>query len=91
MQPTICRAARKASRIFSVAAEGSDPDVLLAAPPAVAKARGMTQISDDTGLGRESLCKALAPGSHPRFETVNAILLSLNTHLVVVPNHDKAS
>jgi probable addiction module antidote protein len=76
---------------LSVAAEDPNPDVLLSALAAVAKARGMTQIAKDTGLGRESLYKALAAGSHPRFETVSTILRALNMRLVVVPNDDKAA
>lgn len=56
------------------AAEDENPDALLRALAEVAKARGMTQVARDAGLGRESLYKALAPGSHPRFETINAIL-----------------
>ena len=76
---------------LTAAAEDPNPDVFLAALGDVAKARGMAQIAKEAGLGRESLYKALSSGAHPRFETVNAILLSLNTHLVVVPNHDKAS
>jgi hypothetical protein len=48
----------------------------------VAKARGMTQVARDAGLGRESLYKALAPGSHPRFETITAILRAIGVRLV---------
>jgi len=55
------------------AAEDSNPDVLLAALAEVAKARGMAQVAAAAGLGRESLYKALTPGSHPRFETISAV------------------
>ena len=55
------------------AAEDSNPDVLLSALAEVAKARGMTQVAAAAGLGRESLYKALTPGSHPRFETISAV------------------
>jgi len=58
---------------FAAAAEDSNPDVLLAALAEVAKARGMTQVAAAAGLGRESLYKALTPGSHPRFETISAV------------------
>jgi len=34
----------------------------------VARARGMTKLANDSGLGRESLYKALAPGAKPRYE-----------------------
>jgi probable addiction module antidote protein len=47
--------------------EQDDPDLFLVALGDVAKARGMMQIARDTGLGRESLYKALAPGAKPRY------------------------
>jgi len=43
----------------------------------VARARGMTQIAESSGLGRESLYKALKPGAHPRFDTVQRVLTAL--------------
>lgn len=67
---------------LTAAAEDENPDVLLRALAEVAKARGMTQVARDAGLGRESLYKALAPGSHPRFETINAILRALGVRFV---------
>jgi len=35
-----------------------------------ARARGMTQLARDTGLGRESLYKALNEGAKPRYDTI---------------------
>jgi probable addiction module antidote protein len=69
---------------LTVASQDSNPDVLLAALCDVAKAKGMTQVAKDAGLGRESLYKALSPGSHPRFETISAVLRALNVRLAVV-------
>jgi probable addiction module antidote protein len=69
---------------LTAASQDANPDVLLAAIALVAKAKGMTQVAKDAGLGRESLYKALSPGSHPRFETVNAVLKALNVRLAVV-------
>ena len=37
----------------------------------------MTQLAKDAGLGRESLYKALAPGSKPRHETIRKIMRAL--------------
>lgn len=70
---------------LTAAAEDENPDVLLRALSEVAKARGMSQVAAAAGLGRESLYKALAPGSHPRFETISAVLRALNVRLAVVP------
>jgi probable addiction module antidote protein len=58
--------------------------VLLAPLSHVAKAKGMKQVAKDAGLGHESLYKALSPGAHPRFETINAVLRALNVRLAVV-------
>jgi len=69
---------------LSAAADDPNPDVFLAAIGDVAKARGMAQIADETGLGRQSLYKALSAGSHPRYETVAAVLRALGVKCSVV-------
>ena len=46
---------------LNAALEDENPDVFLTAIADVAKARGMSAIAQSTGLGRESLYKALAP------------------------------
>ena len=69
---------------LSAAAEDPNPDVFVAALGDVAKARGMTQIAKASGLGRESLYKAFSKGSHPRFETINAVLHALGVKFTVV-------
>ena len=68
---------------LSAALEDENPDVFLAAVSDVAKARGMTAIAASTGLGRESLYKALAPGAKPRYETIVKVLHSLGVRLTV--------
>ncbi|PWB95645.1 addiction module antidote protein [Methylosinus sporium] len=70
---------------LTAAAEDENSDVLLAALSEVAKARGMAQVAAAAGLGRESLYKALAPGSHPRFETISAVLRALNVKIALIP------
>ncbi len=70
---------------LTAAAEDENTDVLLTALAEVAKARGMSQVAAAAGLGRESLYKALAPGSHPRFETIAAVLRALKVRLSVTP------
>jgi len=69
---------------LSAAAEDPNPDVFVGALGDVAKARGMAQIAKDSGLGRESLYKALSAGAHPRFETINSVLHSLGVKFSVV-------
>lgn len=60
--------------------------VILKALSDVAKARGMSNLAKDSGLGRESLYKALAPGAKPRFETIAAVMRALNVGIVVKPH-----
>jgi probable addiction module antidote protein len=61
--------------------ETDDSDLLLLALGDVARARGMAQVAKDSGLGRESLYKALAPGAKPRFETVMKVARALGVKL----------
>ncbi|MHB1757580.1 MAG: addiction module antidote protein [Leptospirillum sp.] len=68
---------------LTVTLEENDPDLLLAALANVAKARGMSQIARESGLGRESLYKALTPGSKPRFETIMKVMHALGVKLTV--------
>lgn len=70
---------------LSAALEDENPDVFLAAISDVAKARGMTAIANSTGLGRESLYKALTPGAKPRYETIIKVLHGLGVRLTVQP------
>ena len=49
------------------------------------RARGMTQLAKDSGLGRESLYKALSPGAKPRHETILKIVRALGVKLSATP------
>lgn len=66
---------------LTAALEDPDPDMFLVAVKTVARARGMTQLAKDSGLGRESLYKALAPGAKPRYETVMKVVRALGVKL----------
>jgi len=72
---------------LTAAMEDPDPDMFLRAVADVARARGMSKLAQDSGLGRESLYKALRPGSKPRYETVSKILTALNVKIKAVPAH----
>ena len=61
--------------------ETGDSDLLLRALGDVARARGMALVAKEAGLGRESLYKALAPGSKPRFDTVVKVARALGVRL----------
>jgi len=63
----------------------ANPAVFLQAVADIAKARGMAKLAADTGLGRESLYKALAPGAKPRYETIRRLMQGLGVVLQVAP------
>jgi probable addiction module antidote protein len=64
-----------------------DPEQFIVALKTVARARGMTQLAQDTGLGRESLYKALAPGAKPRYDTIMKVVraLGVTLHAETIP------
>ena len=72
---------------LTAALEDEDPDLFLVAVKDVARARGITQLAKDTGLGRESLYKALAPGAKPRYDTLMKVLRALGVSLHVKATH----
>jgi len=69
-----------AQYLTQVMLEG-DADEMIDAIGHVARARGMALIAKESGLGRESIYKALRPGSKPRFETIIKVLRSLGIEL----------
>ena len=66
--------------------EEGDPALVAAAMGDIARAKGITQIARETGLGRESLYKALSPEGNPKFATVLKVVraLGLRLHATVV-------
>jgi probable addiction module antidote protein len=58
---------------------------LIAALGTVARVKGMSEIARDTGLGRESLYKALSRSSNPAFATINRVIASLGLRMAVTP------
>ena len=66
---------------LTAALEDPNPEVFLVAVKGVARARGMAQLAKDTGLGRESLHKALSPGAKPRYDTVLKVVRALSITL----------
>ena len=47
----------------------------------IARARGMSQVARDTGLSRESLCKALSGERSPDFDTILKVVNALGLRL----------
>ena len=65
--------------------EDGEMDEMLRAVGYIAKSRGMAQVAKDSGLGRESLYKALRPGAQPKFETISQVLKAIGFRLSVEP------
>ncbi len=66
---------------LEAAFEDGDPTLIAAALGDIARARGMTQVARATGLGRESLYKALSAEGHPEFATIMKVLGALGLRL----------
>ena len=67
---------------LEAAFEDGDPALIAAALGDAARARGMTKIAAEAGLGRESLYKALSPGGNPEFATVLKVMRALGLRLL---------
>lgn len=66
---------------LEAALEEGDAALVAAALGDIARARGMTQLARDTGLGRESLYKALSPSGNPEFATIMKVIEALGLRL----------
>ena len=71
-----------AEYLSQILADGN-MDELLVALGNIAKAKGMTQISKDTGLGRESLYKTFSPKSKPKFDTIMKVMDSFGVKIQI--------
>lgn len=60
---------------------GDDAAFLVKALGNIARAKGMSQLSRDTGLGRESLYKALSGEGNPSFATILKVTSALGIRL----------
>jgi len=72
---------------LDAALEDGDTAVIVAALGDIARAKGMTQIARDAGLGRESLYKALSATGNPEFSTILKVVRALGLQLHVQAAH----
>ncbi len=63
--------------------EANDPALPAAALGDIARARGMSEIAEASGLTLEALYKALRPDAQPRFDTIRRVCTALGVRLVV--------
>ena len=66
---------------LEAAFEDGDPRLVAAALGDVARAKGMTKVAREAGLGRESLYKALSADGNPEFATVLKVMRALGLRL----------
>lgn len=66
---------------LEAALEDGDPALIAAALGDIARAKGMSQVARDAGLGRESLYKALSPEGNPAFATIMRVISVLGLRL----------
>ncbi|MGB4858993.1 MAG: addiction module antidote protein [Dokdonella sp.] len=76
---------------LEAALEKGDPALVSAALGDIARAKGMTQVARDAGLGRESLYKALSPAGNPAFATVLKVVAALGLELHGTPAGAKST
>jgi probable addiction module antidote protein len=70
---------------LGAALDDGDPTLVAAALGDIARAKGMTQVARDAGLGRESLYKALSPSGNPEFATIMKVVCALGLKLHATP------
>ena len=70
---------------LQAALEENDSALVAAALGDIARARGMSQLARDTGLGRESLYKALSASGNPELATVLKVVAALGLKLQASP------
>ena len=76
---------------LEAALEDSDPTLVAAALGDIARAKGMTQVAREAGLGRESLYKALSPAGNPEFATILKVIAALGLQLHAAPASAKGA
>jgi probable addiction module antidote protein len=69
---------------LEAAFEDGDSGVVAAALGDIARAKGMTKVARQAGLGRESLYKALSAKGNPELETVLRVVRALGIKLHAV-------
>jgi probable addiction module antidote protein len=70
---------------LEAALQEGDAALIAAALGDIARAKGMSQIARDAGLGRESLYKALSADGNPEFATIMKVVAALGLRLHASP------
>jgi probable addiction module antidote protein len=65
--------------------EDGDPSLIAAALGDIARAHGAARFARETGLSRETIYKALAPGGNPTLDTIAKAVKALDLRLSLAP------
>ena len=68
---------------LEAAMEGNDPKHIASALGDVARSKGMTEVANKAGLGRQALYSALSENGNPTLETLTSVLSALGLQLTV--------
>ncbi len=71
---------------LEAALQEGDSALIAAALGDIARAKGMSQIARDAGLGRESLYKARSAEGNPEFATIMKVIAALGLQLHASPS-----
>ncbi len=66
---------------LNIVLEEGDGAELAHALGVIARAKGMTEIAEKSGITREALYKALRPNAQPRFDTVHKVMQAMGIKL----------
>jgi probable addiction module antidote protein len=66
---------------LAAAFKEGDPKGIAHALGVIARARGMTQLSRDTGIAREALYRALSGEGNPEFATIMKVMAALGLRM----------
>ena len=75
---------------LEAALQEGDSALIAAALGDIARAKGMSQIARDAGLGRESLYKALSAEGNPELATIMKVIAALGLQLQASPSSNAA-
>ena len=70
---------------LAAAFESGDTEAITAAVGTAAKAKGMSQIAEQSGIGREQLYRAFRKGSNPTLKTLFPVMQALGVSLTALP------
>lgn len=67
--------------------EEGDPSLIAQALGIAARARGMTEVANKSGITREALYRSLRADSQPRLDTILKVMNAFGVRLVAQPIH----